>query len=384
MMRLLAAAFYALAIACAAQPTNELRYFLVITGGELLEGVYADGHTPFITRTLYPLGGKCVGSISVDDDRSAMLAALAYATNKAPVVIVTGGLGPTSNDMTREILAEFAKIPLRENEMLLRQMEQRLGEPRDTIRANLRKQTLVPSTGYFTNAPGTAAGLIFDLKDHLIVALPGPPRELQPMVLNELIPYLKRNYDLHEHTTRLVVRFYGIGQSQITQIINDKIKLPDGTIVTSLFDGMRVDFFFTLPEKSDTAQLKLTALKKSLQQNLGNHIYALDGSTSLEDVVLGKFHKSGRKLLILDNATGGAVGAALYSQPEASKIVVANIAAPSLAEKPIQLAKKYGANFLLIITPGKIEYGPITNLQSARIDFQSVAQFTSEILNKLR
>src|SRR3954464_10714003 len=84
-----------------ASEAKPLSYFIVVTGGELLEGVYPDAHTPFLTRALRPLGCQCVGSITVDDNREDIQGAMRFATNHAPLVIVTGGLGPTPNDITR-------------------------------------------------------------------------------------------------------------------------------------------------------------------------------------------------------------------------------------------------------------------------------------------
>src|SRR3954468_9207532 len=95
-----------------ASPAKPLNYYIVVTGGELLEGVYPDAHTPFLTRALRPLGCQCLGSVIVDDNRADIQNALRFATNQAPLVIVTGGLGPTPNDITRETLAEFTGIPL--------------------------------------------------------------------------------------------------------------------------------------------------------------------------------------------------------------------------------------------------------------------------------
>ncbi|MGB2956957.1 MAG: molybdopterin-binding protein, partial [Anaerolineales bacterium] len=95
------------------------RYVIVVTGGELLSGIYPDGHTYFITQTLRPLGLQCVGSVSVDDKQDDLKHALRYAADKAPLIIVTGGLGPTPNDITRETLADFTSIPLREHPEVL-------------------------------------------------------------------------------------------------------------------------------------------------------------------------------------------------------------------------------------------------------------------------
>ena len=148
-------------------------YMIVVTGSELLSGAYPDGHTYFITKTLRPLGLECIGSMIVDDERTDIEEALRYATDKADLVIVTGGLGPTDNDITRETLSDFTGIALKEQSDVLRHMAQRFHVPPDQLRANLRRQTQVPANGtYFRNTEGTAVGLVFNAARSVIVALP--------------------------------------------------------------------------------------------------------------------------------------------------------------------------------------------------------------------
>lgn len=155
-------------------PEKAVDYAIVVTGRELLVGAYADSHTQFLTKTLRGLGLHCLYSMSVDDGRTDIGEALRYALAKVPLVIVTGGLGPTENDVTRQALSECTGVPLHEHEDILRDMERRMGVPRDQLRANLRRQSQVPTRGtYLKNASGSAAGLVFDLGDKVVVALPG-------------------------------------------------------------------------------------------------------------------------------------------------------------------------------------------------------------------
>ncbi|MCL4193064.1 MAG: hypothetical protein KJZ87_15115, partial [Thermoguttaceae bacterium] len=121
-----------------AEPDNPIDYMIVVTGTELLTGVYPDGHTHFLTRTLHPLGLHCVGSMTVDDKPADIGEALRYATERVSLVIVTGGLGPTDNDVTREALARFTGIALEEHPDVLADMERRFRTPRDELRPNLR------------------------------------------------------------------------------------------------------------------------------------------------------------------------------------------------------------------------------------------------------
>jgi nicotinamide-nucleotide amidase len=200
---------------------------IVITGDELLAGAYPDGHTFFLTRTLRPLGLQCVGSMFVDDNPADVKEALRFAAGKATLIIVTGGLGPTDNDITRAALRDFTGLTLREHPDVLAAMAQRFNTPVGELRANLRRQTQVPVQGtYLRNSNGTAVGLVFEQADRVIVALPGPPRELQPMVRDELIPYLSRRFGTRSPGASLTLRFVGLGQSQIDQTLKEHVPLP--------------------------------------------------------------------------------------------------------------------------------------------------------------
>ncbi len=307
-----------------------LDYFIVVTGGEVLEGAYPDGHTHFLTRTLRLVGGRCVGSLTVNDQRDEMLRALRFATNQAPLVLVTGGLGPTPNDITRETLSEFTGIPLREHPEALADLERRFGQTREALRPNLRRQTLVPERGgYLKNGSGTAVGLIFDLagpvgegrgvgSGALIVALPGPPRELQPMALQELAPYLQKRCGARAFGHSLTLRFVGVGQSQIDQTIKDHVALEPDVIVTSAFEGSRVDFTFALPGHRPEDLARLQRLEAGIREHLGDFVYADDGA-SLEEVVARRFLAREASVVVVEVGSGGQLAAALGGLRDASR-----------------------------------------------------------------
>jgi len=321
----------AVGIARAAEAPAEpaVDYALVVTGGELLQGVYPDSHTAFITRTLAPLGGHCVLSVSVDDRREDLLRALGFAAAQAPLVIVTGGLGPTPNDITRETLSEFTAIPVEEREELLADLERRFGQKRDQLRANLRRQTRVPTPGGFLkNAYGTAAGLVFDDGRRVVVALPGPPRELQPMVRGELLAFLQRRFGVRPPGSTLTLRFVGLGQSAIDQAIREQGQLPPDVFVTSLFEGGRVDFTFSLPQNSATNEARLRAIADRVRAVLGDRIYA-EGDTSLEEVVVGGLARGNRTLALAEVGSGGGLAASLHRAAGIDRVLVGALVAPS-------------------------------------------------------
>ncbi len=312
-------------------PAPGLDYFLIVTGSELLRGIYPDRHTHFITGVLTPLGGHCVGSWSVDDSAPDLTEALRYATSKAPVVLVTGGLGPTDDDITRETVAAFTGIELREDPEVVADMERRYRTPRSELRPNLRRQAQVPVRGgWLPNLHGSAVGLVFTSGCNTVIALPGPPRELQPMLTNEVVPYLRRHYALRTDGAARTLRFVGIGQSAIYQALHGPVAVEADVTLTSQFEGERVDVTFTLGGRSERDWARLDALEARVRQHLGNHVYANDGA-SLEEVVARSLAARGERLVVLDAVTGGQFFANLSLARSAATVLRAGIAAPDTA-----------------------------------------------------
>jgi len=322
-----------LAVAEAAVPepaSKATQYMIVVTGGELLAGAYPDGHTHFITRTLHPLGLHCVGSMCVDDKRADIEEALRFAAGKAPLVIVTGGLGPTDNDITREALSEFSGIALKEHPEVLRDMARRFRTDPNSLRSNLRRQTRVPTSGtYLKNSNGTAVGLVFEKPGLVIVALPGPPRELQPMVRDELVPYLSRRFGTRLPGTSLTLRFVGLGQSEIDQRLKEHVTLPSDVTTTSQFQGGRVDFTFSLPDDTAKARARLRELRDQIMKHLGDNIYG-EGDTSLEQHVVNLLAGRGERLVLAEAGSGGHLAAAISHTDGAAKVLAGAYVAPGV------------------------------------------------------
>jgi nicotinamide-nucleotide amidase len=304
-------------------------YMIVVTGGELLAGAYPDGHTHFLTRTLRPLGFHCVGSMCVDDKQADLIGALRFATGKASLVIVTGGLGPTDNDITRQTLSDFTGIALREDPDVLREMARRFGVPPDGLRSNLRRQTEVPVRGsYLKNPQGTAVGLIFEADHAVIVALPGPPRELQAMVQSELVAYLSRRLGTRRPGCSLTLRFVGLGQSQINQTLKEHVPLAPDITLSSQFEDGRVDFTFSLPGDTPRDHTRLEELKQKIFEYLGEWVYAVD-ETSLEQTVVRLLQAQGATLALAEAGSGGTLAAGLSGADGAPRVLAGAYVAPS-------------------------------------------------------
>jgi len=302
----------------APQPAS---YMIVVTGGELLAGTYQDQHTYFLIRTIHPLGLRCVGSMCVDDKQADLKNALRFATGKAALVIVTGGLGPTENDITREALSDFTGITLKEHPDVLQELARRFGVSPAQLRPNQRRQTQVPAQGtYLKNPKGTAVGLVFELADFVIVALPGPPAELQAMVRDELVPYLSRRFGTRPPGCPLTLRFVGLGQSQIDQTLKDHALLTPDIIVSSQFQGSRVDFTFLLPDDTPQNRARLQQLKQKIMKHLAEYVYA-DDETSLEEHVLKLLEVRGQTLGLAETSSAGSVSSALSKAAGADRVL---------------------------------------------------------------
>jgi len=305
------------------------KFFVVVTGGELLQGVYADSHTVYLARTLSPWGFRCVGSMCIDDQTPDLLAALRFATGRASVVIVTGGLGPTGDDITRETLSEFTGIPLEEEDDLLEPLARRFGVSNDALRENLRRQTRVPRGGsYLLNGNGTAAGLVFSQGPSLLIALPGPPREMRPMVENHLVPYLRDRFGLRSPGASLRLRFAGIGESSIDQALHDRVRLPASVTTSSLFEAGRVDLTLRMPGNTAGDRTQLRQLREEIVEALGKYIYA-EGNASLEQVILGSLAERDAGLAIAEVGTHGLLSASLQEKPEAGRVMKGEFVASS-------------------------------------------------------
>jgi len=313
-----------------AAPAGErIDYAIVVTGEELLWGAYPDAHTCYLTRTLRPLGLHCIGSMTVDDRRADIQQAVRFFAEKAKLVIVTGGLGPTTNDVTREALAECTGIELREHPDVLGELERRFRAGRDELRANIRRQARLPTRGtYLKNANGTAAGLVFEPDGAVVVALPGPPRELQPMVRDELVPYLSRRFGTRSPGCSLTLRFVGLGQSQIEQTLKQHITLPPDVIEFSSFEGTRVDFTFLLPNDTEQDRARLEKLKHEIFTHLGENIYA-DDQTTLEEHVAKLLSNRSATLTLAEVHSGGSLAAALSGSPSGRRVLAGSFSAPS-------------------------------------------------------
>ena len=301
-----------------------MRVELITVGDELLLGFTVDGNSAFLAQELSALGISVGRRVSVGDDAAEITAAVLESLNRADGVIVTGGLGPTSDDVTRPGVAAAFGRRLKRNEAIVRRLEERWrvrGRRGDLPVANL-VQALVPEGArVFPNDHGTAPGLWMERDDTRWAAmLPGVPREMRLMFGESLRPLLVQRAGRTAVIRSLTVRTTGLAESQLPELLGDLAAGAPAVSLAYLPSTDGVDLRLTvrghpLPE---TEHLLLTT-SALLRQRVGQHAYA-DDDRDMADVVVDACRRKHLTLAVAESCTGGLLGARLTGVPGASDV----------------------------------------------------------------
>ena len=314
---------------------------VVAVGDELLLGDTVNTNAAWLGGQLAAVGIPVVSSVAVGDDLPRMISAISLALAEADVVVVTGGLGPTTDDVTREAVAVVAGVALERVPDREQQLRDRFAAYGYAMPAEVLKQADVPRGAVpLENPVGTAPGLRLQVGARLLYALPGPPHELQAVfvpVLEELRalsgqPVLTRSV----HTS-------GLGESAVAEIVQRTVVVPDGVALAYLAGRGIVRVRFT-----GTDDATLSALADQVEAALGDDVWGRDGAL-LDEVVHGLLAERGATVAVAESLTGGLLGAALSTMPGSSAtfrgslVVYATELKESLAGVPGPLLSSVGA-----------------------------------------
>lgn len=287
------------------------------TGTELLLGSVVNTHAAWLGRQLFPFGLRIARQTTVPDG-AAIRDALLEAFPRCDVLLVTGGLGPTTDDITREIVAELLARPLRPDEDVLRAIQDRCARRKFPFQERMRRQTMVPAGAtVLPNAHGTAPGLYLppvstpsERTPHLFL-LPGPPRELQPMFEASVRPILQDlTRDLSAAQCR-VFRCVGIGESLVESRIGERLNALPGLEVGYCARPNEVDLRLIGPVAL------LDEIESEVRAELAEFIVSDDGA-SLETVVVSRLLEVGRSVATAESCTGGLLAHRITNVPGAS------------------------------------------------------------------
>ncbi len=299
-----------------------MRAMLINTGTELLLGDVQDAHLAFIAREILPLGLRIDERRTVPDTE-AILRALAELFPRCEILFVTGGLGPTTDDITREMVSKSLGLELHQDPELLRSLQQRLQARGIEWTSGIARQADVPAGGQvLPNEHGSAPG--FYLKANInprvssphVFVLPGPPRELQPMFKKFVMPILQSILQVPLSIERWSYRIAGIGESLVEKAIGEKVLAIPGIELGYCARPGEVEVrIIGEPEAIQMADA-------IIRGELGLSIFSGDNET-LESVVLKLLKQRKQTLATAESCTGGFIANSITNVPGASEVFLA-------------------------------------------------------------
>lgn len=295
---------------------------IITIGDEILIGQIIDTNSAFIAKELNKIGISVYQITSVQDDREHILKALSEAKSRANIVIVTGGLGPTKDDITKHTFCEFFKDNLVENTDVLQHVEQLFSKYISTPISDLnRKQALVPSKAkVLHNANGTAPGMWIHEDNTTFISMPGVPFEMKGLMVNEIIPRLvdfyERPYIIHK-----TIVTYGLGESAIAQKIEQwEDALPSFIRLAYLPNLGKVRLRLTA--KGTNYDELAKAIKDESQKLIpliGDIIFGTEDEETIEEVVAKLLTAKRMTLSTAESFTGGKIAKQITAIPGASE-----------------------------------------------------------------
>jgi nicotinamide-nucleotide amidase len=307
---------------------------LINTGSELMLGRVLNTHQQWLCRRLADLGYVVTRQVAVADTGHDIEVAAREALARADLVITTGGLGPTSDDITRDLIAQLLGRKLQEDPTIVRHIEQFFGSRKRVMPASTRVQAMVPEGAtVLANPNGTAPGLAMEVKPNAfraegkttwLIMLPGPPRELRPMFNDTVVPLLHRVLPLEGEYVCRTLRTIGIGESQVA----DKI---GGPLRDALSHGLDLGYCahvgavdVRLAAHGPQAAQLVREAEAVVREQLGPSIFAVDDET-LDAVIVRLLTERKQTLALAESCTGGAIAHRLTNVPGASAVLLAGL-----------------------------------------------------------
>ena len=294
-------------------------------GTELLLGQIVNTDAQYLSQRLSEMGIDTYHQVVVGDNMGRVVAALRQALSRSDIIITTGGLGPTQDDLTKEAVAECFGLPMEADEESERRLRGHFAnQGRDMAPNNLRQIYFPHGSIILPNDYGTAPGCVVERDGKRVVVLPGPPSELQGMFKDQVTPYLHSLSD--QIIVSRVLRVFGLGESSAEYALRDLIeKQTNPTIAPYASFG---EMFLRLTVKcgkNEDASALIDPLEAAVRERIGEHIYAVD-EDGMEQTVVHALCAAGKTLATAESCTGGMVSSMITSVPGSSAAFVGGFA----------------------------------------------------------
>lgn len=320
---------------------------LVFVGTELLLGDILNTNAQYLSKRLAALGFDVLFQCVVGDNPERLKAVLEEGLERSDIIITTGGLGPTKDDLTKEVCAKVFSLPLEMHEESLRRIHDYFKEKNISMPKSNEKQALMPKGSVvFKNTNGTAPGCAMEKDGKRIIILPGPPREMCEMFENCVLPYLSRFSDhvIISHS----VRTFGIGESMMAERAGDLLDMQNPTVAPYAKSGEALLRVTAKATTEQEAEKLIAPVVEEIKNRLGSFVYGVDCSGPEENIV-ALLKEKGLTLATAESCTGGLIGKRITDISGASSVFGCGIISYSNEVKKSvlgvkeELLEKYGA-----------------------------------------
>jgi len=305
---------------------------ILSVGTELLLGDIVNTNTQYIAKGLAELGINVYRQSVVGDNPKRLKSSMEESLGRADLVIVTGGLGPTKDDLTREVAADVLGKKLILDEEILRGIQGFFDQIKVTMEKSNRKQAYLPEGALAIENPnGTSPGILLEEGEKIMILLPGPPRELQPMFDNHIRPRLKK-YGQGLVKSK-VLNIFGIGESTMEAMVDDLMEAQDNPSLAPycMKEGLILRIT-ARARREEEADAMIRSLEEKVRERLGSYVYGTDHE-SLEEAVVEALLKKEYTISVAESCTGGLIAAKITNVPGASRIFPLSIVTYSEASK---------------------------------------------------
>ncbi len=278
---------------------------IITIGTEILLGEIVDTNARYIAHRLRDLGIDLFRKTTIGDNAQRIASVIQQAMERCDIIITTGGLGPTIDDPTRQAVAQALGVEMEYCPELWEQIQARFRRYDRIPTENNRRQAYIPAGARpFENLVGTAPIFIMELGQRAIIALPGVPREMEYLLENTILPYLKEKYHLTGIIKTRVLHTVGVGESIIDDLIGDLEKLSNPTVGLAAHSG-QVDVRIAVKAVSEIeADALILPVEMELRRLLGQWIYGVD-EESLESVAIRAVQQKGWSLVVIESGLKG-------------------------------------------------------------------------------
>ena len=305
-----------------------MRVELITTGSELMLGFTIDSHLSYIARQLASIGLRLDRQVTVADDRGEMHAAATEALRRSDILIITGGLGPTSDDFTRDVVAELLGRKLVRDETVAAHIAERIRKRGIRLPESIYVQASVPvGAQALPSRNGTAPGLAIDHDGKLVLLLPGPPRELKPMFEEYVLPVLQKQFGAQARFDCRTFKVVGLAESIVEERVAPALAdLKDIELGYSAKMGevelrIIVPAEVSGPTRPSGGSALADEAERRIRSALGDNIYGM-GDDRLEEVVVQMLTAARKTIAVAESCTGGTIANRITNVSGSSEVFI--------------------------------------------------------------